>query len=163
MQTPYEKNIAAGMSPLRAFLSEATCGEACWEAREDVCHCSCGGENHGCMRSADGVRPARTSRIDGYMYELKGVGDVYADANAINSQTTKHVKVGNWERDYPWEVTDKGAPARVKTATIDQINRWPELASFRCEPWEVWKKSHPDAAYINYPLFDRPRLLWVRV
>lgn len=52
--------------------TEATCGEDCWGAREDVCRCSCRGRNHGVLRSADGVRPSRTRRIKDRRYRLIG-------------------------------------------------------------------------------------------
>ncbi len=61
---PIQQRIADGMKPIAAYLTEHTCGEACWEAREDICRCACGGRNHGCMRSADGVQPARKGRGD---------------------------------------------------------------------------------------------------
>lgn len=55
------------------ILTQTTCGEACWEAREEICRCSCNGRNHGILR-AGGPRPDRTCKIDGYRYMLKGVG-----------------------------------------------------------------------------------------
>src|ERR1039458_7093513 len=131
---PIEKKIASGMSPIVAFLSEATCGEPCWEAREDVCRCSCGGKNHGCMRTADGIRPTRNAKIDGYRYELKAVGEVYAEAKAINRgagyRSVDRIS-DTLTYHYYWEYTDKGAPARMKTASDSQIANWPELASYR--------------------------------
>ena len=41
-------------------MTDATCGDACWAARSDVCRCSCDGKNHGITRTADGERPTRT-------------------------------------------------------------------------------------------------------
>jgi hypothetical protein len=157
---PIEKKIAAGMSPLVAFLTNATCGEACWQAREDVCRCSCGGRNHGCMRTADGARPTRNSKIDGIRYELKAIGDVYAEAEAINKAAgDKHVKIGNWEADYPWQTTETGAPARVKKATKDQVAKWPELSSAR-QAIEAIKST---GRYCWHDI-DKvwPDLLWVK-
>jgi len=73
------------LSGIAAFPSEATCGEACWEAREDICRCSCGGRNHGCLRSADGVRPERSAKLNGHRYVLKAVGDnLCGEAEKIN-------------------------------------------------------------------------------
>src|ERR1039458_5266697 len=122
---PIEKKIASGMSPIVAFLSEATCGEPCWEAREDVCRCSCGGKNHGCMRTADGIRPTRTAKIDGYRYELKAVGgrEIYGPAKKINDQHT--YTIGNSAYRYHYRETDTGAFARVKSATKQQFAAWP--------------------------------------
>lgn len=141
---------------LLAFLSEATCGEACWEAREDVCRCSCGGKNHGCLRSKDGVRPTRNAKIDGYRYELKAVaGDVYAEAKAINDKVSQHI--GGYT--YHPDATQKGAPARVKRATKEQIARWPELAAAREQIAKIEATRH---CFIDV---DRawPYLLWVKV
>src|SRR6476660_3896296 len=75
------------MSTLIAYMTEQTCGDACWHAREDICRCSCGGKNHGCLRDANGDQPVRTSRIDGYMYELRAVGyhDVEKLARELNA------------------------------------------------------------------------------
>ena len=163
---PIEKNIAAGMSPIVAFLTEATCGEACWNAREEVCRCSCGGKNHGCMKTADGVRPPRQSKINGFRYELAAVGPqyvagsdtgIYATAKKINNSVPCNIKY-----KYRWTETDKGAPARVKKATSDQLAKWPEL--------KAMLDARTAAAKLPgmYPrLLDRtapwPYLLWVKV
>ena len=149
---PIQAKISAGMSPLVAFLSEHTCGEACWSAREDICHCSCGGKNHGCMRDADGVRPVRTAKIDGYRYELRAVGyrEVATDAEAINRAAGYREVVTvtpTLVYHYTWSETDPGAPARLKFATKDQVTRWPELSAYRGEDM-TW---------------NRPYLLWTRV
>lgn len=134
-----------------AVLTSQTCGEACWHAVEDVCRCSCGGKNHGCLRVAGGTRPERTSRIDGHVYKLVGVGrlaDLYKEARAINDgQGWKHVDKARltsvWTSDgekqlwqqyrYHWSETDKGAPARLKSASASQRN-WKEL--------DGWKDEH---------------------
>lgn len=154
---------AQGVNPLVRDMPQHTCGEACWEAREDVCRCSCGGKNHGCMRDPSG--PQRSARIDGVRYLLRAVGtDVYDEAAAINS-SNHHVKIGSWEHDYPWSTTDKGAPARVKNASKDQLARWPELASYRRQIEEIKQSAHPSPlaghAWID---IERawPQLLWVR-
>ena len=162
---PIEKNIAAGMSPIMAFLTEATCGEACWHAREEVCRCSCGGKNHGCMKTADGVRPTRTAKIDGHRYELVAVGPrwmadgsgVYTAAQAINKQHP--YKVGSYTY-HPHE-TDKGAPARVKPATKDQLAKWPELKAQRDARNEAAKTATCLANLDR--LAPWPHLLWVKL
>lgn len=59
-------------SVIQAIMSERTCGEACWEAREDICRCSCGGRNHGIYRTT-GTRPERTRKLNGYRYQLVAV------------------------------------------------------------------------------------------
>lgn len=55
-----------------ATLTEATCSVACWQAREDVCRCSCGGSNHGIHLR--GGEATRTCRVNGVLYELVAVG-----------------------------------------------------------------------------------------
>ena len=161
--TPFEQKIAAGINSIVAFLSEATCGEACWEAREDVCRCSCGGKNHGCMRTADGTRPVRTAKIDGHRYELKAVGfSLYAEAKLINDaagpRSVSRCKASKWDDTvqafvpsehvytYHWSETDKGAPARLKTASKSQLAAWPELTAYR-----------------DTPAYRTPYLLWVKI
>ena len=62
------------MNALTSFLSAHTCGEACWSAHDDECHCSCGGKNHGCLREENGTRPTRTAKIMGRMHTLTAVG-----------------------------------------------------------------------------------------
>lgn len=72
-----------------AVLTSQTCGEPCWHAREEVCRCSCGGKNHGCLLTADGARPQRMAKIDGHRYKLAGVGlraDLLATAQEINGR-----------------------------------------------------------------------------
>jgi len=132
-------------SQLYAVLTEQTCGEACWHARELVCRCSCGGANHGALRSKDGVQPVRMSKIDGIPYKLLAVGpyrDVRGEANALcdNWGPKKEPAVVRHEDGgvgnlyvYWYDVTDKGAPARLKRATPQQLAKWPELAAYKNE------------------------------
>jgi|GEM_PF-4887071 len=54
------------------YLTGSTCGDACWHAVENICRCSCMGTNHGIL-TVGGVRPARTSRIGGEMFELAAI------------------------------------------------------------------------------------------
>jgi len=160
---PIEQRVAAGMSAIAAFLTEATCGEACWQAVEEVCRCSCGGKNHGCMRTADGVRPQRTAKIDGYRYTLQAVGtDLYDAAVAINKAAGFKAidKISDTlTYHYSWSETDKGAPARLKSASQKQIDTWPELASAREAIAAVKASTHCYNDVINV----WPSLLWVKV
>src|SRR5436305_4038375 len=124
---------------LEAILTDATCGEACWMAREDVCRCSCGGRNHGCLRTADGVQPVRQAKIGGMRCELRGVGgDVEKQAREINmasgiqSPYIRGMLLGSYygaasSRDPAYQCL----PAKVRLATLDQVARWPELAAWR--------------------------------
>ena len=65
--------INTGVNIMLAILTGHTCGDACWHAREEVCRCSCGGKNHGILRTATGTRPLRTRKIDGNFYELAAI------------------------------------------------------------------------------------------
>ena len=86
------KAVAAGTatrSQLMAVVTSQTCGEACWHAREEVCRCSCGGANHGCLTHEGGTRPDRTCKIGGHFYKLKSVGryrDIHSEAIEINRE-----------------------------------------------------------------------------
>lgn len=180
-----ESSLKPGMSPfesLVAFMSDATCGENCWNARDLVCRCSCGGRNHGCMIGEDGTnqqgqKPRRTAKIDGFRYELVAIGEYHEVDDAarqvnesagprwtrttyIDDDTGKYWNEYEWEqksvkpssnvrtkvRPVPWETGDKGAPARVKVASKDQVSRWKEVSSW----------SHPANQRI------RPYLLWIK-
>ncbi len=133
-----------GTGEVSVFITEQTCGEACWSAREDVCRCSCGGKNHGCLREANGVRPVRTSKIDGRMYELQGVGEGVEDvARAINEADGVTFLYAATSRDTMY----RSLRAKLRAASAAQVERWPELAAYRNkERWEL-----------------NPYLLWVRV
>lgn len=139
-------NGTADRRTMIAVFTSQTCGEACWHAREDVCRCSCGGKNHGCL-SHGGERPERTAKIGGERYKLIGVGkhkDLYADACRINreagykaldkpSLVTNCDGESSWHQYYyTWCTTDNGAPARLKTASAQQRN-WSELAGWKDE------------------------------
>ena len=138
------------------IMTETTCSEACWEAREDVCRCMCGGENHGIHRGADfdERQPERTARIDGWRYKLTDVGDYVItskQARDINHAEAKQLdESGHTYYRYIPRATDKGAPARVKMATMSQVNKWAELEWFKA----VIEQSGDWA---------RPYLLWKRV
>ena len=142
-----------GQTGIVAFLTDATCGEACWEAREDICRCCCGGKNHGVLRTANGKRPERTAKIDGYRYILKAVGrELGKEARVINRAVGYKgvIKISDeLTYHYFWEDNDKGAPARLKPATLEQATRWPELTAWRdnelsfytCKPYLLWVRA----------------------
>jgi hypothetical protein len=156
------KAVMDGTAPRRtvmAVLTSQTCGEACWHAREEVCRCECGGRNHGCLRTADGVRPTRSAKIGGISYELKAVG--YGGTHQREAERLNHWTTVGWRglspvmQDgkcvqlyrYTWSETDDGAPARLKPASRDQLAKWEELRGFT------------DGHRL---IFHGVRLLWVR-
>lgn len=136
---------------LLAIFTSQTCGEACWHAREDVCRCSCGGKNHGCLRSADGVQPVRSARIDGVMRELKAVGtsgELDGQAREINKAAGVKFHYAHTARNDYGETV----PAKLRPATKAQLEKWPELTAYR--------------GMSDYDLYCRnqkPYLLWVTI
>lgn len=153
--------MAIQQTLLQAMITERTCGDACWHAREDICHCSCGGRNHGCLRTNDGEQPARTKRIQGAMYQLIAV-ETYSETEC--RAATKHpiyilqrmiddnaIKAGLFE----WHelkgsksFCDKPLPVYVKTASESEVNRWAELSQ--------WRKGELAL------MFNKPLTVWIR-
>lgn len=144
------------MDFVSSILTEQTCGEACWEAREEICRCSCGGKNHGCLREKNSKQPNRSAKIDGFPYVLKAVGcvkDIMSAAREINNAagTRETIKISDTRAyQYPWTEKDKGAPARVKKATDAQRHYWDELSA--------WAEDNLSNTYVAPPY-----LLWVKV
>ena len=132
---------------IESIITGTTCGHACWTAEEDICRCSCAGRNHGCLRTADGVQPARTSKIKGYVYTLAAVGgpELYRQRDTINREAGTYTMPGS-AYQFHWHGDEAGCPAKVKMASKSQVERWPELAAFRDK--ERWRE----------PCY----LLWVR-
>lgn len=132
-----------------------TCGDACWHAREDLCRCSCGGRNHGCLRTKDGEQPIRTRKVGGYAYKLAAVPVIDSDTCLAASFRPLHEQVRQIEMasiakgefkdsDFYQRTGKAGFPCLLKTANEGEVKRWPELAA--------WREFHP----------WRPLLLWVR-
>ncbi len=108
---------------LMAAITESTCGEPCWEAREDVCRCSCSGKNHGIYKR--GERPERTSKIDSYVYKLIAVGE-----REVEQQGQELSKQAGEFYIYHC-LRQRGKPYRIKAASETQIERWAELAEYK--------------------------------
>ncbi len=119
-----------------AIVTAATCGENCWIAAEDTCRCSCGGRNHGVLRSGNGQRPERTARIQGQMYRLVAVGtsgEIWTEMMAR--------KEACWNEVYPaghryaglfdHGHNDRGARFWQRKASDSAVNSWPELTAAR--------------------------------
>lgn len=130
-------------------LTDATCSEACWHAREEVCRCSCGGKNHGCLKVEGGSRPDRTARIDGVRYVLKAFGPgVEAEARQINESVgIKFYGAATARVHYGYTPL-----AIIRKATAAQVAKWPELASERERTKDMFRFQYAAATY----------LLWVR-
>ena len=131
---------------LQVVITGTTCGLNCWHAVEDICRCSCGGANHGCLRGSDGVQPTRTCKMQGVMRELAGVGEgVCEEAQRLNEESGQPFRYSHMGADPMFA----GVLAKVKPATADQIAKWPELAAYRQPDVPVWRQT-------------RPYLLWIR-
>ena len=134
-----------------SIITDATCGEGCWTAKEELCKCSCGGNNHGCLLTPEGVQPNRTCKIDGFRYELVEIGkysELYTKGERINKEEGKTKTIGNYT--YHSHVTDPGALVRVRAASTIQIRNWIELA--------IYNKMERIELHYN-----KPYLLWRRV
>jgi hypothetical protein len=151
------------MTLTEILITEQTCGDACWHAKEDVCHCSCGGKNHGCLRTEDGEQPTRTRKIKNNMYQLVVVEPI--KENACIAETTQPIyklertiddnaiKAGLFEY---YELKgcksfcQKPLPVYVKSASDSEIKRWPELSQWR-------NKTELEL------IIHKPLTVWVRI
>jgi len=148
---------------IQALITEQTCGDACWHAKDEICHCSCGGRNHGCMRTKDGEQPQRTRKIKGSMYQLVTIEQDIKDSciaerthpiyqlertiddNAISAGLFEHHELKGCKS---W--CDKPLPVYVKSANQSEIERWPELSQWR-DKTELELIRH------------KPLMVWVKI
>jgi len=150
---------------VRAYLSDITCGENCWNAREDVCRCECGGRNHGIhLRGENAVRACR---INGLRYELIAVGtrrDLFKQAQDIvqamdindgiawyeDGRLVQKYYSGQIGKYLPPQRLDSLRNLQLKIATMAQCLRWKELEYFQIateqeryqkEPAILWQRK----------------------
>lgn len=121
------RNGTASRGTLLAVLTSQTCGEPCWMASELICRCSCGGANHGCLSNETGIRPERTSRIDGELYRFKAVGE-YNDLQPLANEINRLAGYRSIER--PTLCVD--GEGRGELATPET------LATYRAQGKDVW-------------------------
>ena len=136
------------------FLTEHSCGPNCWEAREEVCRCSCGGRNHGCMRTGTGECPKRQAKIDGVLYELAEIEPNEMGAAHIIRDLRKDKGNDHW---WYGSIREAGAEVRVKCASTGQM-KWPELASYGSDmyhPSILWSRMDVTLPYGSH---DSPDL-----
>lgn len=107
------------------FLTMSTCGEACWEAREDVCHCSCHGKNHGILRH-NGTRPQRNCRVESKRYILAAVILGYNEAKDAERQIAAEYMPGLDWCAYGQYRDESNPPIFTRKASDSQL-RWHEV------------------------------------
>ena len=142
---------------LMAILTESTCADPCWYAREDVCRCSCGGRNHGVLLQDGAERPARTKKVGRYRFQLVGIAINHH--GAIDAVRELYDAIGERRPASDSLRPGWGEPGRYCSAgaTEREADKWPEL-----EPYRDWYKLQPGEAPIN--AHDRrPYLIWERV
>ncbi len=145
-----------------AFFTDQTCGENCWNAKEDICRCECGGKNHGIhLRGENAVRACK---IAGRRYELVAVGThselmdegarLTAEQWLADGKTKAREYYGDQNDRVPYERGDLfwndngvekpkgyigmhnlkggGDLYAVKYASLPQCLKWHELEYFDC-------------------------------
>lgn len=127
---------------VEAILTSATCGEGCWYAREEKCHCSCGGVNHGCLLEDGAERPARTSKIHGVLYMLTASGKYGELARQADTElrALPPREVSTHGYKYHWRPTDPGSPVYLKCATKQQLGTWTELKDAPRGTYLLWRR-----------------------
>lgn len=117
-------------------LTGSTCGDGCWHAREAVCHCSCGGANHGILNRG-GARPERTAKIGGEFYTLAAIigrepGDCPADACRLVSAEVSRLLAERFPGIDPWQYGEwrpfKQLPVLDRKVSASQA-KWPEVVA----------------------------------
>jgi hypothetical protein len=134
-----------------AILTGHTCGEACWHARDEVCRCSCGGQNHGILNRADGSRPERTSKKDGQVFVLAGVAPSWREAETMRREVEASHFPGLDHCAYGSFRDAATLPVISRKASSSQLN-WPEvnavLPEERQQIYLVWR-LRPGEKYIT--------------
>jgi hypothetical protein len=141
------------------LMSDATCGEACWAAREDICRCSCSGRNHGVTRTTNGETPTRTRRVKAHRYQLLAVESYRPDeARIVTLRPIEKLQgavnvaaydAGLFNRhasrwDSEWWPSEPAWPCKVTTASHSAVKGWPELAAWRgarSRPLVAWVRE----------------------
>ena len=119
-------------------VSGATCAEACWMAKEDICVCECGGVNHGLGRVEGEELPARRKRSGRRRLELRAVVIGYREAGKfVREANPEHPNVRSIEYAKEGEFVVQAAP-------LASFGKWPELEGLEPGRWR----------------YNRPHLVW---
>ncbi len=139
------------VAQVKAILTDMTCGEKCWNAKEDICRCECGGKNHGIhLRGESAVRACK---IDGRRYELLSVGKYYDLQDEVSElirqdDVTKGKRKfengkyysQSYQRKDEWFATNHVHPTSwqghgseyvLRYASMPQLLKWKELEYFQ--------------------------------
>lgn len=147
------------MSIILSVLTNVSCGEACWHAKEETCRCSCGGKNHGILLQGGKEQPIRQSKISGKRYELKAVGlfsEIYNQCKELLS-TFPPYRIDPIMQDgveimrytYTWKPEDCG-PYVCRPASKAQCVLWKELSEYKgLSEYEFYK--------------NKPYMLWQEI
>lgn len=151
---------------MTGIFALVACGPACWEAKDDLCKCSCGGKNHGMHRhKRPGFEKLKRQMVyQGFIFELAdvsepeetgkdregaalvrpvGLGD---KAQEINKAAGIRFLFAHTAREHFGEFPI----AITRPVTEAQIKKWPELAK--------WRNVSPH----SFALYGRPSIMWVR-
>ena len=133
---------------IEAILSRDTCSEACWNAREHVCRCSCGGANHGCMLVNGAPQPGRTKRVKETRYRLAAVldwnnfDDRFQYRSLINDSRFAFQAI---PKDCKWpEIAGVKVPDRFiwVDSSISEADAQTLMATAKAHYWEEQKQYH---------------------
>lgn len=131
---------------------EATCGLACWTAKQEICRCACGGKNHGILRDADitaGNVPVRKRRIGTTVYRLAHVVKI-PDRDTPREEARQQGWMGSerlCERyGEKWPRTPTARTYRFPKAFYSLVSKaawekWPETMHFDRRPYIVWVRD----------------------
>ena len=142
------------MESIIALVTGSTCGDNCWSAREEICRCSCGGANHGCVEvDSDGTRPQRTCRIQRHVYRLIATG-TYSHLEGLLRRVFQHCR-DNDIATHSYSHSDyryvSETVAIRKAGTRQQVESWPELAAAKDVPFN---RSPRDLLWLRDDLAD---------
>ena len=139
-----------------SIMGVGTCNLACWEAREDVCRCQCGGRNHGIVRHGE-ASPGRFCRRKGVDYRLESIHAHYGEADAAKERASDALSQARG--DGPLYVDRDGNPQWYtrKEYAFSQLapahaHKWGEVEAFlsthpnrqgwqKPECYLVWKRT----------------------
>lgn len=124
--------------PRMGFITGSTCGDACWHAREEICHCSCGGANHGVLRDG-GDQPTRTCKIGGQFYELSAIATSWREADDTVTAIINERFPGLHHAGYGefWPETYRPVIYRQISATQA---KWPEVMAVPGAQRLIWSR-----------------------